>query len=71
MCESETYKKLLTENVTKMYKKASKTDLQEVNCEASKIAKKERFENKMEIFTPSEAYLTIKDHKCDFLTNIL
>ena len=54
-----------------MYKKASKTDLQEVNCEASKIAKKERFENKMEIFTPSEAYLTIKDHKCDFLRNIL
>ena len=39
LCESEKYEKLLTENVTKVYKKASETDLHEVNCEAAKIAR--------------------------------
>ena len=57
---------MLTENVSKVYRKGNETELNEVNIKASKTAKKEKLENRMEIYTPDEAYLTIKEHKPDF-----
>ena len=65
-CELQQYEKLVTENISKDYKKANVTELNEVNTDAMKIANSEKLENKMEIFTPEEAYVTIKDHKPDF-----
>ena len=57
---------MVTENVTKVYRKGNESELNEVNIKVSKIAQKEKLENRMEIFTPGEAYITIKDHKPDF-----
>ena len=65
-CDLPTYEKMVTENISKEYKKANETELNEVNLKAAKIAKKEKLENRMLIFTPGESYITIKDHKTDF-----
>ena len=65
-CDLQQYEKLVTENISKEYRKANENELNQVNMEAVKIAKNEKLENKMEIFTPDEAYLKIKDHKPEF-----
>ena len=48
-CDLTQYDKLLTENVSKVYRKGNQTELNEVNIKVSKIAKKEKLENRMEI----------------------
>ena len=62
-CDLQQYEKLVTENISKEYRKANGNELKQLNMEAVKIAKNKKLENKMEIFTPGEAYLAIKDHK--------
>ena len=65
-CDLPRYEKMLAENISKEYKKANETELNEVNLKASRIAKKENLEKRMQTFTPGESYITIKDHKTGF-----
>ena len=60
-----TYNKILTENVTKTYKKSSKTLRNKVNMEAKKIAKKFSIDDKMEIMAQQQCFVTVKDRKED------
>ena len=62
----ETYKKLLKENITREYKKADNTIIQETNFEAKKITEKLHIEDRVEILQSTEAFISIKDHKQNF-----
>ena len=65
VCDLQKHDKLLMENISKEYRLADPSELTQVNIRASKIAKKEGLEKRMQIFTPGNAYFTNKDHKKD------
>ena len=44
------YSKLLTENITKTYKKSGTSDIREINFEAKSIAKQLKCDSKIEQF---------------------
>ena len=60
------YKKVLNNNISKEYRKSSEVDVQGVNSDTAEIAKKLKLDQRMEVFTTSEAYLLVKDHKEHF-----
>ena len=63
------YNKLLTENITKTYRKGSKSDIRKTNLEAKSIAKQLKLDSKVEQFANKKSYVTLKDHKDNFLNN--
>ena len=65
----EAYEKLLTENITKEYKKAKPDTIQNLDKEDKIIADKLEIANRMYKLTKREAHITIKDHKEDFRNN--
>ena len=68
--EKDQYQKLLTENVTKTYKKSSIQKLNNINGIAKQIAQKLTLEDRIEVMQEDEAYITIKDHKDEFPNKI-
>ena len=62
--------KLLTETITKTYKKSSRTKVNKMNYNAKIIAEDLPFENRVEKMHENEAYITIKDHNKDFPNKI-
>ena len=54
-CDLPKYEKMIVENISKEYKKADETELNEVNQKAAEIAKKLNLEKRMQKFTPGEA----------------
>ena len=62
------YEKLMTENITKSYKKGDES-VYHINHTAKCIAKEIGLESKMERFIEKDAYITLKDHKENFLNN--
>ena len=60
------YKKKTLENITKTYKKCSKENVENVSKEAAVIARRYKLEDRIEIPTEDEAFITIKDHKESF-----
>ena len=60
------YRTVLTNNVTKEYKKVTNDEIFKVNCEAASIAKNLNLEDRIEVQSQSQAYVTIKDHKENF-----
>ena len=64
------YDKLLTEKITKTYKKTSRTKVNNINYNAKRIAEDLSLEDRVEKMYESEAYITIKDHKKDFPNKI-
>ena len=65
------YNKLLAENVTKTYKKSSKSDIRKINWEAKSIVKQLKLDSKVEQFASKKSYVTLKDHRHrnNFLNN--
>ena len=53
----------MKENITREYKKADNTIIQETNFEAKKITEKLHIEDRVEILQSTEAFISIKDHK--------
>ena len=67
---TENYNKLLLENVTKSYKNAPETLENNINKEAKKIATDLNLAERIQKFTEKKnAFLTLKDHKDNFLRN--
>lgn len=64
---ADMYRKLLTENISKDYKKTSSEALHAINTEAKHIAKKLEIEDRVEIYCQKQAYITLKDHKENFM----
>ena len=60
------YQKLLQENVTKTYKKATQKVETSINLEAKNIAKSYNNDDQVECLKRAEAFITLKDHKDNF-----
>ena len=67
---TENYNKLLLDNVTKSYKKAPETLENNINKEAKKITTNLNLAGRIQNFTEKNAFVTLKDHKDNFLQNI-
>ena len=61
-----TYEKLITENVTKTYKKSSPKVVDELNSQSARVAEKLGLDNRIEKLAEREAFITLKDHKPEF-----
>ena len=59
----EDYEKLLLENITKDYKKADYSLVEETNQRAAEIAQKLDLSDRMQMYYESPAFGSIKDHK--------
>ena len=57
------YNKKLKDNITRDYRKASRSDMDEVTKEAAAIARTYDLDERIDIPTEDEAFITIKDHK--------
>ena len=64
------YKKLLNDNITAKYKKASNQMIKNINKEAKSIATNLELDNRIEQYSNKSAFITIKDHKPNFSNNI-
>ena len=60
------YEKLITENVTKTYKKSCPKVIDQLNSQSAKVAKKLGLDNRIEKLAEKEAFITLKDHKPEF-----
>ena len=60
--------KLYYENVTQNYKKSDKTFYNEINMEAKEIAEKLNLSDRIECLAQNNAFITLKDHKDDFIS---
>ena len=63
------YRKLLNDNITKTYKKASPAKLKNINTEAKQIASKLCIADRVQQYQKRSAFLTMKDHKPNFQNN--
>jgi len=66
---AEEYNKLLTENITKTYKKTTSSAVSKVNEEAKSIATKLGIADRVEQYAQCDAFVTLKDHKENFESN--
>ena len=66
---TESYKKALHENITKSYQKSAEYSAHRVNIEAKNIAKDLNIDDRVNMMTNQESFITIKDHKEDFNVN--
>ena len=60
---------IISNNVTKDYKKCDSSVTNEINNEAKAIATKLNIEKRINSLTEQQCFITIKDHKEDFRTN--
>ena len=63
------YLKLLNDNITAKYKKAHKSIQYSINKEAKEIASNLKLEDRVEVMAERKAFITLKDHKDDFMNN--
>ena len=63
---TDEYNKLLTENISKSYKRTDKSSLNSVNTEAKNIAKDFKLEDRIEQYSQHQSLITLKDHKDNF-----
>ena len=63
------YKKLLTENITKSYKKANANSKKVIDLEAKAIADDLDITERVQCLAEKDAFITLKDHKTNFLNN--
>ena len=63
------YNKLLTENVTKTYKKAQVDTIYDINNEFKQIADELKISNRLEPMAQTRAFVPLKDHKDNFINH--
>ena len=68
--DKQQYTKLLTENVTKTYKKSNKSKINNINFTAKKITENLSVDDRVQKMEETEAYITVKDHKDEFPNKI-
>ena len=67
---ADKYKKLLLEDVTKSYKKATDDSYSQIKAEAGKLAKKLELDDRMEVLARSQVHITLKDHQPNFVDKL-
>jgi len=65
----EEYNKLLTDNISKSYKKTKPSAINKVNKEAKSIATKLGIADRVQQYAKRSAFITLKDHKDNFDNN--
>ena len=65
----ELYNKMLLDNVTKDYRVAETTTVDDINIEAKILTEELKIADRVEAHSESPAFISIKDHKHDFRTN--
>ena len=65
----EDYVTLVNKNVTKTYKKANPNVPATITLEDKKIAEKIELEDRIEVSASRDSFITLKDHKPDFINN--
>ena len=65
-----TYKKLVSNNVHRSYKKANDDTVHNINKEAKRLTEQLKLSDRIEKISEKEAYITIKDHKPNFPDDI-
>ena len=63
------YCELMTNNITNTYKKAEENIESTINNEAKAIAQKLKLDDRIEKMANKESFITLKDHKPNFLNN--
>ena len=63
------YDKLLQNNITSTYRKANDSIIKSVNKEANDIAVNLGIEDRVERMAKNQAFITLKDHKDNFINN--
>ena len=63
---TDTYKKLLYDNITKDYKQTTHSTIEKINSEARTIATRLELGDRIEEYSESSAFVTLKDHKENF-----
>ena len=63
------YNKLLTENITKTYKKTNALTVRKINREAQTIATKLELADRIQVMAEKPAFITLKDHKDNFASH--
>ena len=61
----EDYNKIMLNNITPLYRKCNEDEIRNVDKETQDLSRKMKLSNVMQKYTPSEAYVTVKDHKED------
>ena len=64
------YNKMVHDNITSQYRKDADNSILTTNSAAAAIAKKLDIEDRVDKFTESEAFITVKDHKINFPTKL-
>ena len=64
------YDKLLRENITKHYRTVDGGAYDNVNAEAQIVASRLGVDDRMDVMAKKEAYITLKDHKENFVNNL-
>ena len=67
-CDTPTYRNLRNKNIEKEYKKASSEEVKNVDMKSQEIAKKLKLDNKVQKYTNAECFITLKDHKENFIS---
>ena len=67
--DRNTYKKLLTDNISKTYKKMEYNIYNKINKEAKTIANNYRVSERVDCLAKSNAFVSLKDHKPNFSSN--
>ena len=62
----EQYGRLVTESITKSYKKVGDDIKHEIDVEGSKISASLQLADRMEVMADRKSFITLKDHKPDF-----
>ena len=62
--------KLLSNNVTKSYKKSNIKTVNEINKEANVLTEKLKINDRVQCIAQNEAFITVKDHKPNFPNNV-
>ena len=65
--KSEDHEKLILENITKTYQKAPKKLEKPINLEEKNIAKSLKLADRIDHLAKTEAFITLKDHKENFV----
>ena len=66
---TSTYNDLLQKNITKAYKKVTPKTTNPIEVKAKSVAKKLDLEDRVNITAKREAFITLKDHKPNFVNN--
>ena len=67
-CDAQTYRDLRANNVEEEYTKSTIEEVEKVDKITKEMAESLKLENRMQKYTKTECFITLKDHKENFIT---